>query len=412
MASLNNNASHVAKVDFGTPPNNFPEWETAEVRFHAFRELDSTRGVAVGSPAFTCLGHRWSLRLFPGGCHNSAQGNTGIHLRHLSEQKIRIKFGFCMKDSHGRDEQETGCDSKLRDNAFLSISASETEWNSRGVRNFAEYSSITTITNGLVEGALVIEVRMKIIGSASESPPLPFIPENPLGQNILKKFMDETTADVVFEVDCESKEVTGSNKKAKISPTTFHAHRLILIDSAPTFAELCKVGGDMTPVKITDVEPEIFRHMLYYVYGGRIPNEDLKSHAKGIIDAADKYGAVNLKLEAEACYVQSTAITMDNVIDNLLYADTKNCALLKEAVMDFLVENGGEAVEKLSFQHVPGYLMKDLLSAVHIGKKQDKKDASDYSTMMVSTLRKMLHEKGLDVDGSREAMIALLKENS
>ena len=27
-------------------------------------------------------------------------------------------------------------------------------------------------------------------------------------------------------------------------------------------------------------------------------------------------------------------------------------------------------------------------------------------------LYKMLHEKGLDVDGSREAMIALLKENA
>ena len=32
--------------------------------------------------------------------------------------------------------------------------------------------------------------------------------------------------------------------------------------------------------------------------------------------------------------------------------------------------------------------------------------------MRVGTLRKMLDEKGLHVDGSREAMIALLKENA
>lgn len=31
--------------------------------------------------------------------------------------------------------------------------------------------------------------------------------------------------------------------------------------------------------------------------------------------------------------------------------------------------------------------------------------------MRVGTLRKMLDEKGLDVDGSRESMIALLKEH-
>ena len=56
-----------------------------------------------------------------------------------------------------------------------------------------------------------------------------------------------------------------------------------------------------------------------------------------------------LKLEAEAAYVKSTDITMDNAMDNLLYADAKNCALLKEAVMNFLAENSAEAYEKISF---------------------------------------------------------------
>jgi hypothetical protein len=60
------------------------------------------------------------------------------------------------------------------------------------------------------------------------------------------------------------------------------------------------------------------------------------------LDAADKYGVVSLKLEAEAAYVESTKITVDNAMDNLLYADAKNCALLKEAVIDFLTDNGRE----------------------------------------------------------------------
>ena len=52
-------------------------------------------------------------------------------------------------------------------------------------------------------------------------------------------------------------------------------------------------------------------------------------------------------------------------------------------------------------ENVPGHLMTDLLTAV---------DMDD--NIRVSTLRKKLHEKGLAVDGSREAMIALLEENS
>jgi hypothetical protein len=33
------------------------------------------------------------------------------------------------------------------------------------------------------------------------------------------------------------------------------------------------------------------------------------------------------------------------MMDNLLYADSKNCALLKEAVMDYVVENGQDVLE-------------------------------------------------------------------
>ncbi len=42
-------------------------------------------------------------------------------------------------------------------------------------------------------------------------------------------------------------------------------------------------------MSITDVEPAIFRHLLYYVYGGSVSNGEMKTHAKDIINAADKY---------------------------------------------------------------------------------------------------------------------------
>ena len=38
--------------------------------------------------------------------------------------------------------------------------------------------------------------------------------------------------------------------------------------------------------------------------------------------------------------------------------------------------------------------------------------ANDFSTMRVNTMRKMLHDKGLDIDGSREMMIARLEKNA
>ena len=104
-------------------------------------------------------------------------------------------------------------------------------------------------------------------------------------------------------------------------------------------------------------------------------------------------------------------------MDNLLYADSKNLALLKEAVMDYIVANKRGVIGKVSFGSLPNSMMTDLLTAVARGEAEDdtgdegEDDSTKYYTMRVGTLRNMLYEKGLDVDGSREAMIALLKEN-
>ena len=71
------------------------------------------------------------------------------------------------------------------------------------------------------------------------------------------------------------------------------------------------------------------------MYGGQVTNDTLETYAMEIIDAADKYGVTTLKLEAESCYVATTTISTNNVLELLLYADSKNCALLKEAARDF-----------------------------------------------------------------------------
>ena len=70
--------------------------------------------------------------------------------------------------------------------------------------------------------------------------------------------------------------------------------------------------------------------------------EYLRANAKETIDTADKYEVVNLKLEAEATLVNSTTITIDNVMELLLYAEEKKSALSKEAAMNFLVNKGDE----------------------------------------------------------------------
>ena len=138
-------------------------------------------------------------------------------------------------------------------------------------------------------------------------------------------------------------------------------------------------------------------------------DEELKKYAKEIINAADKYAIINLKLAAEVAYVESTDIAIDNAVENLLYADSKNCALLKEKVVDFLADNADEASGNISYTDCPGHVIKDIINAF-VRRDVDYKD--DLNTFGISQLRWELHKKGLDVDGSREALIDSMKNSN
>jgi hypothetical protein len=253
------------------------------------------------------------------------------------------------------------------------------------------------------QGTLAIVVAMQ------ENAAAPFIPNNPMGSMIMGMFLDETMSDVCFEVGAEVDVDDGD--EATSSPVTFHAHSFVLKTCAPMLAALFGYDDETATVSITDVKPSIFRHLLWHVYGGSVPDEELNTHAKDIIDVADKYSIANLKLEAEAAYVKSTKITIDNAMGILLYADAKNCAFLKEAVMDFLAENYDDAVSKMSFADFPVHVVKDVMIAFGRKMKGGTNDGSKdkYTIMRVSELRMKLSEVGLDVDGSREAMIDALK---
>ena len=391
------------RVDVGTPPENFEGWVAANVCFHGFANLPTTREEGVESPEFSCFGHQWRLDIYPGGNTNTDEGYVATNLANMSTTSIKVQWGCSVRDADGREVVSTRSDT----DHFAAANGEGNAW-----CNW-DFAKRTTLMDLLVQGSLVIEVRMKLPSTCNN---VQFIPTNPINKNVLELFMDEETADLVFEVGGQQEK--GKRKRPMTSTINFHAHRNILKKCAPTLYEMCGVldRGEITAVSITDVKPEIFKHMIYYAYGGKLSETELKTNSKDIINACDKYGVVHLKLEAEACYVKSNEVTMENMMDNLLYADSKNLALLKEAVMDFILANKHSIMGKVSLNNFPSHLVTDLLAAVARGEQPPVGGEEDvsikYNRMRVGTLRKILDEKGLDVDGSRESMIALLKEHS
>mmetsp|Transcript_14085 Transcript_14085/g.32015 ORF Transcript_14085/g.32015 Transcript_14085/m.32015 type:complete len:279 (+) Transcript_14085:334-1170(+) len=261
----------------------------------------------------------------------------------------------------------------------------------------------------LNNGTLTLEVHLRSRKKAESSG---YVPSNSFNNNMLKGFNNEEMSDVTFEVGGEVESAGNRRKRAKTTATTFHASHVILRLNAPSLADMCR-SGDEAAVPIIGVEPEVFKMLLYFCYGGKVSEDELEANAKAIIEAADRFGIVNLKLQAEAVLTKQTEVTVDNMLDNLLYATSKNLALFLEKIMDFVAENGSMLLGKVSFGDVPSNLISDILTAVAQGKKSAGGVAGDdLQIMRVGEMRKRLHDKGLCIDGDRETMIALLRENS
>ena len=399
-----------AAVHVGIPPPAFDDWETTKVYFHNFAKLPVTAADGVSSPKFSCSGRRW--RLWLDFVEDDTYGRDklwlDISLHNRSHQDITVKCGISIKDCNDRK--------------ICNVEEPPTQYSKH---RWAEFITRQMALNSLVYGTLVVEVRMK----RPEFPSRPFIPLNPSVFGLVKDlFMDEETADVVFEVGGKQKVAVveaglGSNEdkstlrstEAATEPETFFAHTLILKKAAPLLAEMCAsddADGTTSTVQIPNVQPDTFYGLLRYIYGLDIPDfgADI-SHTKEIIDAADRYGVSNLKLEAEARYVSSMTVTMKNVMEHLHFADSKNCALLKETVMDFIVENKVDILEKSVMADAPADLVNDILAAmVRVEQKDENNCDSDlFSAMSINDLREMADYAELEIDGSRETLIASLK---
>ena len=388
-------------VHVGAPPSGFQyHWVSTKVIYHRFTEGNA----GLQSPQFNLLNHQWFLKVSPqrGTSGSDEAAVFSIFLKHMNLSTIDVEFGVSIKDVN--DKQVAGGVSSTIRNKF--VGSTEAGW--------LEYVTIQKASSHLVKGSLVIELRMRHALAKMS----PFIPDNPSEcKTVQDLFMDMSTADIVFEIGDGKQAVGQERKKVKktSAPTNFYGHKSIIQKISPQLAELCTSTDYPTLVHIQGVAPETFHQLLMYMYGFDIPTFGANfSDAKEVIEAADKYGVTNLKLEAEARYVGSLSITMENVMEHLVFADSKNCALLKEAVMDFVVKNKAEILKKKTLANAPEGLTNDMLAAMMRGEKESggSANAVEYSSMRISELRNNAHAKGLDVDGSREMLITALEAAS
>jgi hypothetical protein len=418
--TLDEDFDQAIHVDVFNSSDTFKLWQTVNVVFHAFGKMLSTLlaqdvKTKIVSPKFTCIGAEWCLWVY---LSDPKSKFVSIALRSASDTPIKAEVGFSIRNAAGKEvhnidpqsEEFLGSPKVFLIPEFLEH-AEALMYIVDGALEFLEHAEALMY---IVDGALTIEVRMKSWTSCR--PKDVFVPQHKVNSRILQLFNDEDSADTTITLkDCASSGGEGreetSNKKAKVE-RTYYVHSLILKQMAPQLAEMCgnPKNEKKAPIVFSNQHPFVFEMLLQYIYGGEVSYECMKPLLKDFINTANRYGVVGLKLQAEALYVQCTPITLENMMEQLEYAESMQLALLKETVVDFVVANNRRVLEEGVFLGALGSLVRDILAALsRMLEPPSFDDRDNVTTMRVSELRGECERNGLPFDGSRDSMIKDLK---
>ncbi|KAA8585429.1 hypothetical protein FQN60_004123 [Etheostoma spectabile] len=99
-------------------------------------------------------------------------------------------------------------------------------------------------------------------------------------------------------------------------------------------------------VEINDVEPDVFKEMMCFIYTGKAPNLD--KMADDLLAAADKYALERLKVMCEDGLCAS--LSVENAAEILILADLHSADQLKTQAVDFINYHAADVMETLSWK--------------------------------------------------------------
>ena len=186
-------------------------WKSFQFNLPGFKDLPTTKGHYVETSEFSCNGHEWVLRIYPGGDNSATEEYMSIFLYHRSPGSIKTTFELKILDKFGKQNKEFCENARCFSN--------DGNW---GWGDFILRSDILDESQDILDS----KGTLTVIVSIKEEPTDVFVPKNPLVKMVKGMFLDEATADVCFEVSSiEAKK--GKKKEAKASDL-FHAHSSIL----------------------------------------------------------------------------------------------------------------------------------------------------------------------------------------
>uniref|UniRef100_A0A0D9XJW1 BTB domain-containing protein n=1 Tax=Leersia perrieri TaxID=77586 RepID=A0A0D9XJW1_9ORYZ len=278
-------------------------------------------GVYISSGQFTVGGHRWRIKYYPNGDRADSADYISLFLM-LDEQtnaNLRVKAKYLINFADNVKQQPS-----LTSNEVRSFSA-EGLWSwgfTKYTRredfeksNYLRHDSFSMRCDIVVITKIRTEKTTKIKSKTCVT-----VPPSNLNRQLGNLLETQKGVDVVFEV----------------SGQTFAAHRCVLAARSLELYGLMEEGDTAQVVRIQDMEPQVFKLLLHFIYTDSLPEIKKKQDVmcQQLLVAANRYNLERLKLMCEEKLCEY--ISESTVSDMILLAEQHHCSGLKKACLDFL----------------------------------------------------------------------------
>ncbi|KAL1763141.1 speckle-type POZ protein, partial [Sigmodon hispidus] len=292
-----------------------------------FRSLLEEVGQSLSSSTFS-IGDKdkWAMRAHLKGVDEESAEYLSVYLVLLSSPKshIRAKFQFCILSAQG---EKTGLVKSRRVKMFLPGG----DW---GFRRFILRDFLLRYAHWLLpDDKLTLSCKVSVLQdsfSISEEKRKAGIP---LPMCTLAEDLGELWENSRFTDCC-----------LVVARQEFRAHKAILAARSQVFRAMFEHAMEESRrnrVEIRDLEPQVFKAMMGFIYTGKAPN--LHSMADALLVAADKYGLELLKAMCEDALCRD--LSVENAAHTLVLADLHGAGQLKAQTLAFMTDHAFEVSE-------------------------------------------------------------------
>uniref|UniRef100_A0A8C9XKD1 Speckle type BTB/POZ protein n=1 Tax=Sander lucioperca TaxID=283035 RepID=A0A8C9XKD1_SANLU len=237
---------------------------------------------------------KWCLRVNPKGLDEESKDYLSLYLLLVScpKSEVRAQFKFSILNAKG--EEAKAMESQR---AYRFVQGKD--W---GFKKFIRRNFLLDEANGL----LVIQDSVNISGDLWEN----------------SRFTDCTLC---------------------VAGQKFQAQKAILAARSPVFSAMFEQESKKNHVEINDMEPDVFKEMMCFIYTGKAPNLD--KMADDLLAAADKYALERLKVMCEDGLC--TSLSVENATEILILTGLHRPDQLKTL---FISRTTSDVMETLSWK--------------------------------------------------------------